>query len=419
MKKDITQRDLKVASLLLTLLVSVDFVNFIINELYGVGGMSTNVFILIATMVICYKTVVKIKFPALVLTFILIVTVYYSVTYETQGTTLFGREFLYYFCFASVLAMYKCDMESLLRYLSYVSLLILPFYNEIFVEMTSTTYNTSVSLGLSYALFQLLMASVFHFLFYREKAGLVQYIIYGITFFLMFQLIMKGTRGVTFSVLFAAVIVFLKGGFSRKALGNKGSMKTSRIVVCVIILLGLYVWFYEILAWIYDVLQGWGIEAHFIDKIYSLQDSGDVLNGRNSIYEYTFEHILDKPFFGHGLSTIFVNSKYRIIYSHNFLLQLLYDGGLFLAVPVLLVIGKALYCVFTEEDENESAYTLFFMSICLPKALFSGDIWKNPIFWVFIMHCMKYHVLKRKTSFSEAPMPVLTTNNTEYGGDDT
>ena len=137
MKNEFTSKDMNRISLLIALFASVDFINFIINEWFETGGMIYNVIILIGVMVIFYKTIVKIQFPAPALTFVIILSVYYSVTYETQGTTLFGREFIYYFCFAAVLGMYKCDMEHLLRYLSYISLLILPFYTDIFIELNS------------------------------------------------------------------------------------------------------------------------------------------------------------------------------------------------------------------------------------------------------------------------------------------
>ena len=389
MKVNFSERDQKRVSIFLTVLLIIDFMNFMIVELFGIGGMIINLGILGLVLLMQYKTVVKINIPPIVLVSIITVSIYYVVTRQLSSSTLFGRNFLYYFCVASLLGMYKCDTERFLKYLSLMTLLILPFYNSIFIEMNSTKYNTGIAMGLSYAMFPMLLGSLFHFVFYRDKAKVWQYGIYIIAAFLLINLILKGTRGILLSVVVAIALIFLKGG----AKSGTNGVKVAIVAICSVL---IAVFFYDILEWLKDFLDAFGIDAYFLEKIALLQERGDITNGRNEIYRFSFEEIMKSPFFGHGLSTIYVNSGFRIIYSHNFILQLMYDGGLLLTVPVLLIIGRAIYCAFTQEDKNESIFTLFFIVFCLPRSFVSGDIWQNGFFWLFVMHSLKFHSIKRK-----------------------
>ena len=70
------------------------------------------------------------------------------------------------------------------------------------------------------------------------------------------------------------------------------------------------------------------------------------------------------------------------VYPHNFLLQLLYDGGILLTIPVIyLVVGGILnWYKFCSEDEFTVISALLLMSV--PGALFSGNLWENNRLWL-------------------------------------
>ena len=392
MKKEITTRDQTIMSLIFAYFVSISFLNFIIGKLFEVGGMLPNLVIVGIIMLCCYKTTFKIRFTAVSIVLMIYCSLLYVFTRNTSVTTLFGKEFIFYFIASGVFAMYKCDTEKFLRYTAYASLIILPFYTDVFIEMNSTKYNTSIDMGLSYAMTPLLVASLMHFCFYRKRKGVLIKIIYVIDFFLMIQLMLKGNRGTVMLFIVALAYVYI----NRFSGGIKNKTSIFRIIVVFVaaILVGAY--FYEILGFISDFLDSMGIKAYFIEKIMGLQNKGDVTNGRRAIFEFTLEQLGESPFWGHGLSTLYYNSGGRFVYPHNFILQLVHDGGVLLAVPVLIIIVRAIWYSFSGEDNQERIFAVYLVVICLPRFMFSADIWESELFWFMVLHSLRHHRFRKK-----------------------
>ena len=294
MKKELTEKDCGRISLIFAIFMANDIINYFVGHIFEMGGMIVSLGILVAVCVYDYKTMVKIKFPALALTYIIIVTVYYLFTRQVAVTTIFGRYFVYYFLVSSVLGMYKCNTEKLLRYLACGGLLlIVPLYNDIFVEMTSSRFNTHISMGLSYSMLPVLLAGIVHFIFYREKAKFYMYIVYVVAAFLLINLIMKGNRGILLSVFVFAALIFISGlDFNKK----KG-INNLKLVTVLIVVGFLIVYFYDIIKWLNDFFKEQNIEMNFLNKIIKLEKGGDVTNGRSFIYDYTINFLNTAQFF--------------------------------------------------------------------------------------------------------------------------
>ncbi len=398
MKREFTQKDLGRISWVYTVLICIDFLNFFIGKVVGVGGMLFSIAFLGTAMIINYKTMLKIKVSAEPIVFIAVVFVYYFITRNVSFTTLFGRDFMFYFAMAVVLGMYKCDAEKLLRNLSFLSLLILVFYNDVFVEFSTTRYNDSIAMGPSYAMYPLLLAGIMHFLFYRKQAGVFQKIVYVVDAFLLFNLALKGTRGIIMSLAICVALLFASKVLDKDRSGNIHAL---RIVVVGILALIVVKNFYSIIEFVDKLFVEWKIDAPFLDKILALNESGDVSNGRSYIYIFIWDSIKKNPFLGHGLSTTYYNSGFKYIYPHNMFLQLWYDGGIILMVPVLMALFHLFRFIFKGKDRNEVVYCVFLTAICLPRAFVSSDIWKNAIFWLLILHSMRYYGQSRKEDLAK------------------
>ncbi len=396
-------------SVIYMFMIAVGFVNYMIDTLFDTGGMIVNLVILVLSMGFCYKTMVKVRFPAAALVLIIVIGLYFVITRQVSFSTVFGREFLVYFCLSSVLAMYKCDTEKILRYVSCISLVVLFFYNDIYIELNSTEYHNSISMGLSYALLPILMAPIFHFFYYRkERKQSLMYIVYAIALFLLVGICVKGTRGALVAVVVAICLVYIRG---TKKIGS-GRFHVARVVIVALVAILLIVYFAEVLGFLAEFFESLGIDAMFLKKTQGLMKAGDISNGRSEIFSYTIGEILKRPIFGHGIATMkFYGGEHS--YAHNFILQLLYDGGVILAIPVLLIIGRAIYYVFCGEDEDEALFTLYMISITLPRAFFTGDIWENSLFWLFIMHSLAYHTIKKKVKFKRGMFAPVIQNEEE------
>jgi len=103
------------------------------------------------------------------------------------------------------------------------------------------------------------------------------------------------------------------------------------------------------------------------------------------------------PIFGHGISSIFYNSGGQIIYPHNMLLQIVYDGGLLMGlVFIYILIGFIRNCVKSQDDQSK--LLLFLGTITIPKMLFSSDMWTNLSFFILCGLCIK---LRKEKQISE------------------
>ncbi len=391
--KYFNERDKNRISIIYAWLVFIGFMNYIIASLFDIGGMITSLVIMGIMMAFCYKTMIKVRFPARALVFALIVVLYYIITRRVAHTTLFGREFLFYFCAVSVMAMYKCDTEKFLRYVSVLSMVILFFYRDIYIEMNSSTNQTDISMGLSYAMLPILMAPMFHFFFFRkQRKQFFMYIIYAIAAFLLVGLCLKGNRGIILSVVVTMGLIYIKG------LGKRSKFHIGRAVFILMLACLFIAYFYDIVRFFEGVFKDLGIEAFFLEKILDLERAGDVSNGRINLFEYSWKEFLKKPILGHGIATVYYNSRGRYIYAHNFILQLLYDGGVILTIPSIAIIIGAFRYAFSGKNREESVFTLFMICVTLPRAFFTGDVWENTLFWLFIMHSLAHHVSKSKTA---------------------
>lgn len=155
----------------------------------------------------------------------------------------------------------------------------------------------------------------------------------------------------------------------------------------------------DLLGALHGLLASRSLSVRFIDKLLALHREGDILNGRKACYRAAWEGIFAGAFpmlFGHGISTFAANTG--MVYPHNFLLQLLYDGGLLLFC--LVAIPLAWRAVGTLRRCECNTWMLFLLLFCsaVIRALFSADLWKQELLWFFfgILLAGEPVVLRRK-----------------------
>ena len=147
-------------------------------------------------------------------------------------------------------------------------------------------------------------------------------------------------------------------------------------------LIVLYFSLFSLLSTISFVSKLNGINLHFVDKIIELSSEGDITNGRDMINNITISGIIDNPIFGHGLDRFDANTG--MLYPHNIVLQLLYDGGIVLFSCLVIPLVKSISNLFKTCTIGEYAVftVLFFSSI--PGAFFSGNLWNLARVWLFL-----------------------------------
>lgn len=238
-----------------------------------------------------------------------------------------------------------------------------------------------LSMGVSYAFLVPIIATISYlFLYFKDdklKWKIIVVFASIINLLYLFFILQYGSRGPVLSIVLLVLSLFL---YKKQ---NDFIILRNRLVIPILtIAIIAFISLEGILELLQDALDAYGLSFRFIDKSLYLLSDNDLSNGRESISTITIRGIVDSPILGHGFDMFDTNTG--MLYPHNFLLQLLYDGGLVLflivIIPVIRAISKKVtLCLLSEF----SVYITLFCSGVI-GALFSGDMWIQPLLWLFM-----------------------------------
>lgn len=275
-------------------------------------------------------------------------------------------------------------------------LMIIPAFGVLFItRVFSLSDFATIEMDLTYSfLTPIAAALVCIFIYYKDsnvkhKVILVVFLAINMIFFLFCLLF--GSRAASLSIVLCAVFLACT-----KIDPRKTGFKIKPLFWIVLVLLILLVLFFkDILYMAASLFKAYNIESYQLEKMITLYEMGDLSDGRSAINELALNGIADSPIYGYGMSASKPITDYD--YPHNFVLQLLLDGGVLLFTAVMLPMLSNLLRLKRKgtNDEYVLITTLFFASV--PGALFSMDLWENQRFWLFMGFLLSN--LFKKTSF--------------------
>lgn len=289
---------------------------------------------------------------------------FYNVQLSDTFSTFFSM------CITGCLAIASLDDYALLKqYYLFVSriialisliLVILSLFKKI------ESLNDSVySMGLGYACVLPLMILFWNAV---EAKSVVDFV-GGIALFAI--LLIYGSRGPLVSILLFFVYYLLRYLFDNKKY-------LSVLTLTIAILFGLS-YFNSILESLNSFLNANGFYSR---TVYLLINDSVHDSGRYAIWKIVFNEIKENPFEIRG-----INADYQLIgmYSHNIVLELIYEFGIIIGSGLLIII--AFNCIKTILNSNNSSYSILctiLLFASLPGLFFSGSVWVNIIFWIWI-----------------------------------
>ena len=265
-----------------------------------------------------------------------------------------------------------------------LTLFILPSVGIFYIDqiiIKSIIEENTLSMGKCYSMLVPVLACFVFLRFFFMKENIWKRLLLlpfmAINIFYLIQMVMFGSRSPILCVL-----LFIVSCFTVQISDNKQiHFRKGNIVLIFIGLIILGSLFIPILQAISVFFGNIDISLNVIDKILRLHEDGNILNGRDNISELALLGIYQSPILGHGLAQFQQNTG--MVYPHNFLLQMLYDGGLFLTSCVLIPILKAGIHKIKNASADEFIYLIFLFFASVPGALFSGDLWQSVILWLF------------------------------------
>ncbi len=225
----------------------------------------------------------------------------------------------------------KIDARIMLKATMFFSIFSLAKLSTIFAF--AYDYNAAISMGASYAYLVPVLATIVYDAYYlkfeKGKQRLVTILLSLCNLVFLIEMVLFGSRG---PLLALAVFIFLffivKPGDDHGASINK-----TRLLIGCVLLLVLVMFFSSIV----DFIESLGIHSYSLTKIINMAEEGTLSNGRDSLAELAISGFWEKPLFGHGLDLFGVRYE-DASYPHNFILQILYDGGIIFFL-ILIIPG--------------------------------------------------------------------------------
>ena len=238
-----------------------------------------------------------------------------------------------------------------------------------------------VSMGTCYALLIPVLGNLVYLRFYYRNESIWMKIIMlffaAINLFYLVQMAMFGSRGpILCAVLLIMSFFIIQIDDNKRILIRKG-----RVSIIIIGLIFLISSFATILQSLQDFFSTFDISLNVVDKFLRLDDTGDMTNGRESLSTMAWKGIMESPLWGNGISQF--NNNTGEGYPHNFVLQMLYDGGIILTLTIMAPITQSLIRKLKTVSENEFVCLMLLFFASVPGSLFSGDLWNASTLWMF------------------------------------
>lgn len=253
------------------------------------------------------------------------------------------------------------------------------------------TWQDVISMDASYGYLVPIVANIAYIkFFYKEnsvKMKILTCFVSSINLVFLFELFLFGSRGPLLAIMLLCIIlniVTIEEG--------RLSFEKKRVRVTIIASVMFVLSFFTIVSYFDDFLTNIGINSYAVQKIIKMGSEGNLSNGRSELSEITWNDFLNEPIFGHGLD-MFEHYHPDQPYPHNFILQILYDGGIVLFIILMVPILKRFTKKIKSLSREEGALMTFLFFSSVPGGLFSQDLWENAALWLFIGYLFTNNII--------------------------
>lgn len=264
--------------------------------------------------------------------------------------------------------------------------------NEVFAS--TVEWDMRLNMHVTYGFLIPVVASIVYTIFYlKEEIGIRKLITYSALFcnFLFFlRMLQYGSRGPLLCIVLLIIFLYISSCNGCGVIIGSGRFQVVLMWVAIVLFGG-----YALLSVFSGILEDANIHIRSVEKILTLGAENNLSNGRDAITEITLTYIGDKPIFGYGLDR-FDEITNGLLYPHNFILQLLFDGGLLLFTVIMVPICKNLNRLWRvcNKEQYILVSTLVFASV--PGALFSDNLWHIVALWIAFGAIIKCNIYNNK-----------------------
>lgn len=250
------------------------------------------------------------------------------------------------------------------------------------VFATTKDWTDYVSMDVSYGfLIPIAAAIIYSFLYLHDDRLIVRtlmLVIVAVNSVFGAILFVRGSRGSLLSVILLILFIY---SVKHKTNGYGVSYSKGKIGTFLFVLFFLLLGYVFFVGVIVDILATMGIKSYALSKIIELENMGDISNGRSALNLITLNGIIEHPILGNGFDRF--NANTNLLYPHNFVLQILYDGGLLFFIVLMIPVIKGTFRLYKMCTIDEYAVLTFLIFSSVPGALFSHNLYSDGILWMY------------------------------------
>ena len=297
-------------------------------------------------------------------------------------------QFGFYVLLPSFLMSQELNYERILRYIIIFSFPLILALDDL-MGITNVGLKQA-DMYVVYAIVPFIVAALSHMIHYRKDSSYLIKLGYIINLYYAIRVSINAVRG-----FLIVIIVFLAIEIICKLKLNNSKLKYRLIFVAAFLgslLIALN--FNVCLVAFLHLLQKYvGEDWSFITKTLILLQRGDLSNGRLKIWEDAIRCFADSPIWGHGIDGFQLWNNYGT-YPHNFILQLLTDGGILFSIAPIIVVIKGMAAILGTryQERKRLFFGLYLVSIGMTPSLLSGDMWKSCALWMTVFFFCKMKV---------------------------
>ena len=244
-----------------------------------------------------------------------------------------------------------------------------------FIMHNFDSYLTGDLMAVSYDILPLFLAIIIKFFALKDKFTWKHLICLVVLLPYIYFLFVYCSRGVYLALILCFFFCKIVNGISTKQL------LFFCITICVIMIILINI--IPILTAINDFLNSYNISFKIVEKNLRLLKADDVLNGRENLYPIAMQGINKSFILGNGIGSF--NLRYNT-YPHNFILQIMYEGGIIFLLPIIIPVIYGVYAIVAKKSisRNMRIFIIFLFCASIVRLLISYEFWKEMFFWLYL-----------------------------------
>lgn len=306
---------------------------------------------------------------------------------ETSGNTTLRTYCLSFISLGFVGITCSCgrfDIRKVILYICLFSVLLIPHI----ANMDFSNLDYGVWMGISYGTLKYIIALVFAIFFLDWKSkGLRLLLVLPLLFYIKLYA-QYASRGAVLSFLiFIYFAILIKFNISR----------SKALILLASTVLVFFIFILPIISFGVHLLNDAGLHFYAFDKMLRFGLTDNIYNGREHLARNGMKLFFNSPILGNGIA--YFEQYYDTIYVHNFIVQLLLEGGVIFGVPLILISFYPILFLFDKRiTEDKRLFLAFLFTSSIVGLLFSDTLWRNQCYWFYLGYSLRIFYRTRTMS---------------------